>query len=69
MMEAIEEGVESLSMQPYRGSSARDDRLYSIGYRILMVKNCGIFFTVDDKTLTVDIERILYARCDWLRLL
>jgi plasmid stabilization system protein ParE len=40
-----------------------------MGYRKLIVKNYIAFFTVDEKAKTIDVERILYARRDWLRIL
>jgi plasmid stabilization system protein ParE len=40
------------------------------GYRRLIVKkNYNIYFTVDESTKTVSIERIIYARRDLPRLL
>ncbi|HBG16880.1 MAG TPA: hypothetical protein DDW93_08890 [Firmicutes bacterium] len=41
----------------------------SIGYRKLIVKNYIVFFTINEKSKVVDVERILYARRDWLRIL
>ncbi|WP_083809940.1 type II toxin-antitoxin system RelE/ParE family toxin [Mahella australiensis] len=46
-----------------------DERLASLGYRKLIVKNYVVFFTIDEKSKVVDIARILYARRDWLRVL
>jgi len=47
----------------------RDDRLASMGYRRLEVKNYTVFFTINEKEKTVDVERVLYARRDWANLL
>jgi plasmid stabilization system protein ParE len=39
-----------------------------VGYRQLIVKNYIAFFTMDEKNV-VDVERIFYARRDWLCIL
>lgn len=40
-----------------------------LGYRKLIVKNYIVFFTIDEPNKVVDVERILYGRRDWLRIL
>jgi plasmid stabilization system protein ParE len=47
----------------------RHERLASMGYRKLQVKNYIAFFTINEKDGVVDVERILYTRRDWLRIL
>ena len=69
MMETIEEELSKLSEMPCRYPVVRDDRLASMGYRRLDIKNYTAFFTVNEKEKAVDIERILYARRDWANLL
>lgn len=69
MMETIEEALLGLSEMPQKCSAVRDDRLASMGYRKLLIKNYVAFFTVDEASKVVNIERILYARRDWLRIL
>ena len=69
MMELLEEAMESLSEFPQRYSLLTDDRLSQMGYRKLNVKNHIIFYSIDEKNKVVDVERILYARRDWLRIL
>ena len=68
MMDAIEEALTSLSDMPHKCSAVSDERLASMGYRKLMVKNYIIFFTIDETAKVVDVERILYARRDWLHI-
>jgi plasmid stabilization system protein ParE len=46
-----------------------DERLAMKGYHKLPVKNYIIFFTIDEKSKVVDVERILYARRDWYLIL
>jgi plasmid stabilization system protein ParE len=69
MAEIIEEALTGLTEKPYNYPQVADERLASMGYRKLIVKNYIVFFTINKKTNVVDIERILYARRDWLHIL
>lgn len=67
MMEIFEEAMVSLSDSPQRCPLIADERLSQLGYRKLIAKNYIVFFSVDEKNRVVNVERILYARRDWLR--
>lgn len=67
MMEMFEESMESLSDSPKRCPLIVDERLAQMGYRKIIVKNYIVFFSIDEENKVVDVERILYARRDWLR--
>ena len=69
MIDTIEEAIKGLSKMPQRYPLVNDDRLASMGHRKLMVKNYIVFYSIDEEDKIVDIERILYARRDWLRFL
>ena len=69
MMEFLEEAMVGLSDMPQRYTYVADERLAQMGYRKLPVKNYIVFFSVDEQKKVVDVERILYARRDWLRIL
>ena len=69
LMDTIEEALTKLSDMPHSYPLVRDDRLASMGYRRLEVKNYAAFFTINEKDKIVDVERILYARRDWAILL
>ena len=69
MMELLEEAMVGLSDMPQRCPLVADERLSQMGYRKLIVKNYVVFFSVDEKNKVVDVERILYGRRDWLRIL
>ena len=69
MMELLEETMASLSEMPQRFPLLADGRLSQMGYRKLAVKNYIVLFSIDEKNGVVDVERILYARRDWLRIL
>jgi plasmid stabilization system protein ParE len=50
---------------PQKCPPVTDERLAVMGYRKLLVKNYIVFFTIDEQSKIVDVERILYARRDW----
>jgi plasmid stabilization system protein ParE len=47
----------------------RDERLAVMGFRILLIKNYIAFYTIDEPNKIVNVERILYGRRDWQRIL
>jgi plasmid stabilization system protein ParE len=69
MMQAMEDAIAGLEHMPKSHPPVLDDRLQALGYRKLIVKNYIVFFTIDEANKTVNVERALYARRDWLRLL
>jgi len=69
MMETIEEALAKLADMPEKYPLVRDDRLASMGYRRLDIKNYTAFYTINNGERIVEIERILYARRDWANLL
>lgn len=69
MLNNIEEAVMSLTVMPQKCPFVTDERLATMGYRKLLVKNYIVFFTIDEKSKAVDVERILYARRDWHHIL
>ncbi len=69
MMETLEDQMNSLSDLLQRYPLVADERLSQMGYRKLPVKNYVVFFSIDEKNKVVDIERILYGRRDWMRIL
>jgi len=69
MTDALEEAITGLTVMPEKCPSVTDERLAMMGYRKLLVKNYIVFFTIDEKSKVVDVERILYARRDWHHIL
>jgi len=69
MMDAFEEAIARLANMPKGYPLVSDERLNAMNYRKLIVKNYIIFFTIDDPSKSVNVERILYARRDWLHIL
>lgn len=68
MMDTMEEAIARLALMPQK-CFVTDEKLAMLGYRKLPVKNYIVFFTIDEKLKVVDVERILYARRDWQRIL
>ena len=58
-----------LAFSPYSRPKVRDDRLAAQGYRWLAVKNYLVFYTIDEKSKVVAVERILYNRRNWAQIL
>ncbi len=69
MIELLEEAMVDLSNMPQRCPLISDERLSQMGYRKLLVKNYVVFFSIDENNKVVNVERILYGRRDWLRIL
>jgi len=69
MTRLIEDSITKLKTTPFICPLVRDDRLASMGYRLLRIKNYIAFYIVDEKETTVVVDRILYARRDWQRIL
>jgi len=69
MMDLFDAAMTGLSDLPQHCPVVRDERLSQMGYRKLIVKNYVVFFSIDEKNKVVNIERILYVRRDWLRIL
>jgi len=69
MMNDISQAIENLAEMPQRFSPVTDERLRLLGYRKLIVKNYIVFYTIDEPSMAVDVERILYARRDWLSII
>ena len=69
IIDKFEEAFSSLEQMPGRCPPINDARLSSQGYRKLILDNYIIFFSIDEKLKAVNVERILYGRREWLRLL
>ena len=69
MLTIIEKAIDSLSTMPYKCPLVDDEHLADLGYRKLHIKNYIALFTIDKGARIVSVERILYARRDWLHIL
>ena len=69
MLERIEKAMNALSEMPERYPLVSDELLAQLGYHSLTVKNYVVFFSIDEADKAVEVERILYARRDWMHIL
>ena len=69
MIQTIKAAIAKLETMALSYPLVRDDRLAALGYRLLTVRNYIVFYTVNEKEKTVDVDRILYGRRDWRNLL
>ena len=69
MIQTIKEAIAKLETMALAYPLVRDDRLASLGYRLLSVMNYIIFYIANEREKAVDVDRILYGRRDWRNLL
>ncbi len=69
MIDTLDEAITGLTTMPQKCPSVTDERLAMMGYRKLSVKNYIVFFTIDEKSKIINVERILYTRRNWLHIL
>ena len=69
MIQTIKAAIAKLETMALAYPLVRDDRLATLGYRLLPVKNYIAFYIVNEKEKTVDVDRILYNRRDWQNIL
>ena len=60
--------LRTLSFSPQGLPKVRDDRLAGKGCRGIGIKNYVAFYTIDEQSKTVNVERILCGRRDWQRI-
>jgi len=65
MQATIETALESLRTSPKIHPYVQDEALAFAGLRKLIIKSYIAFYTVDNKSKSVDVVRILYSRRDW----
>ena len=69
MIQTIKTAIARLETMPLSYPLVRDDRLAALGYRLLPVKNYIVFYVVNEREKTVDVDRVLYGRRDWRSIL
>lgn len=69
LVDEIAAAISALSSIPQKYAYVLDERLRKLGYRKINLKNYIIFFCIDEDTRSVTVERVLYGRRDWLRIL
>lgn len=58
-LEKFDKSISQLALNPYLGVIPKDERLKKLGYRMLIVNKCLVFYVV--KTETVQIRRIIHG--------
>ena len=69
MIRTIKAAIVKLESMALSYPLVRDERLASLGYRLLPVNSYIAFYIVNERENTVDVDRILYSRRDWRNLL
>ena len=69
MVRTVKTSIAKLRTSPFAHPLVKDERLASIGYRALFIKNYYAFYIVNKKEKAVTVDRILYGRRDWQSLL
>ena len=65
LLDEFESCVEGLSTQPARRPLVQDERLARMGYRWAPVGGYMAFYTMNEASRTVYVERLLFGRSDW----
>ena len=65
LVDEFEDCINRLSLSPSLRPLVRDERLALRGYRWVPVGGYMAFYTIDESSRTVYIERLLYGRSDW----
>lgn len=65
MNRTLREAISSLSGSPRKYPPVTDERLALGGYHKLIVKSYIAFFTIDEQSGVVNVERVLHTRRDW----
>lgn len=69
LLDDFEKLVESVAKMPYAYPKVRDELLATIGYQWAPVSSYMVFFTIEESTGTVTIERILHGKQNWRNLI
>ena len=68
-IDEIDEAVSKLELMPYKYALVLDEHLRGHGYRKVSIKNYIVFYRIDEDRRVVNVERVLYGRRDWIRIL
>ena len=69
ILDLFEESMQNLSHMPHSRPLVAYEPLAQRGLRKLIVKNYIAFFVIDEDEKTVNIERVLYGRRNWISIL
>lgn len=66
-LDRIEKDLQHLTRQPYLGRIPQEEELVGMGYRVLIVLDHLVFYTLEERSVLV--HRILHGARDYLQLL
>ena len=69
LLDEIDAAIFKCRVTPQIYGLVLDERLRNLGYRKINIKNYLIFFRIDEEHHVINIERVLYGKRDWLRIL
>jgi len=69
LLDEIDACISNLREMPKKFPLVRNEEFAKRGIRSMIVKNYLVFYTVDDKTNTVNIISVMYNKRDWNNLL
>ena len=64
-LDGFEHLVDSLETLPSAHAIVRDDLLALAGYRWAPIGSYMAFFTIDEESSSVNVERVLHSRMNW----
>jgi plasmid stabilization system protein ParE len=67
LKDKVKEANTKIKENPFLYPAVPDEYLASNGYRFTMVKNYMLFYTVEEKEITI--ARFLYGHRDWMKIL
>lgn len=66
LMDRIEDGLDSLALNPHLGKASQQNPLDSMGYRYLVIQNYLVFYVLRDNVILI--HRILHGARNYLDL-
>ncbi|SKA07030.1 type II toxin-antitoxin system RelE/ParE family toxin [Selenihalanaerobacter shriftii] len=58
----IDETISKLKEFPYMGKTPKDEHLKFLNYRMLVIENYLVFYTVKEEVTEVEIKRIIHGK-------
>ena len=69
LLDTLEESISSLSQQPARFASVKEEPWHGLGIHKMLVKNFLVCYWINEDEREVQVIAVLYARRDQLRML
>jgi plasmid stabilization system protein ParE len=69
LMKTVKQKLESLKENPTARPILKDSLISMLNLRTVKVKNCVIYYSVDEEKQKVNLVRFLYNKRDWINIL